>query len=422
MRAFIELASTAAIIAIMHIFLDGFFEKKNYSISIWAAAYAAYGLLLTIISFVPVFAWIRLVYNTVAAIVLAIFLFRAKPIKAIFAGVSMSAILVLSEMLLLAVFSFLGLDGNSLTEYDTARMICQIISPTVGLLLVLILLGITRRKREAVSVPYILMLAPGNIVSILLGCEFCRIVTSGISGNPWLFLFAAVCLTYLNILAVFYAERVSVSARKQKEQEITEHHYAMQELYYNQLRSAQDNTRTLFHDIGKYMSAMRVLAAESKSDEAEKVLAEAKSLFDGIGNGVDVGNSVVNVILSEYKHRAEEHNIPFRYDVSIPKTLSLTASDIYILLGNTLDNAIEASIGIAAEQRKIDLKLKKNNNILFYQVRNTFSNTVRSDKDIYHGYGLKSVRKCIEKYHGDMSIVQTENVFELSARLDLSET
>lgn len=80
---------------------------------------------------------------------------------------------------------------------------------------------------------------------------------------------------------------------------------------------------------------MQALAAESNTEQAKEVLSQAQDLFHGIGNVVDVGNSVVNVLLSDYIAKAQDNEISFDFDISIPENLGITAVEVYVIMGNT---------------------------------------------------------------------------------------
>ena len=236
-------------------------------------------------------------------------------------------------------------------------------------------------------------------------------------------LLSAIGLLYLNILIILYAERAKNASDQRLEAELAEHHYAMQEQYYEQLRSDQEETRAMFHDINKSLQAMRALVSEGNAGEANQVLVETQELFGGLGAVVDVGNSVVSVILNEYKQLAADANVSLSYDVSVPQNLGLTAVDLYVILGNTLDNALEACASLPVERREIKLQLRKHRNMLFYQIENPYSpEHITRKKNRKHGYGLTNVQKCIDKYSGRMSVSRDNDQFVLSACLNINLT
>lgn len=94
--------------------------------------------------------------------------------------------------------------------------------------------------------------------------------------------------------------------------------------------------------------------------------------------------------------------------------------DAYILLGNTLDNAIDACSSIPVGDRFINIQLKRYHDILFYRVENPYSEEhTKRIRGKMHGYGLKSVQKCVDKYQGDITVSKDHAVFTFSARLNL---
>lgn len=87
------------------------------------------------------------------------------------------------------------------------------------------------------------------------------------------------------------------------------------------------------------------------------MMAETQELFESLTSVVDVGSSVVRVILNEYREITNDAEIPFDYDVGVPRNLGITAVDLYVLLENTIDNAVEACLSVLAEERYIRIQM-----------------------------------------------------------------
>ena len=286
-------------------------------------------------------------------------------------------------------------------------------------LLVLIVLAMTKNRRSAITPPFLTLLFPGYAGGILLGLLFCEQILSGTDNRFVLFLIAAATVLYLNILIVLYAEQAKKASDQKIEMKLAESRYAMQEQYYEQLRIEQEETRSMFHDINKYMQAMRTLVEDCNGQQASTMLQETQKMFDNLEKVVDVGNGVVSVILNEYKSLADASAIQFQFDVRIPEHLAITAADLYVLLGNTLDNAIEACSKLPDNKRFVRLKLLAYHGMLLYQVENSFNREcVTFPKGKNHGYGLRNVRKCIDKYNGVMETRQADEIYVLSVRLN----
>ena len=420
MYIFSELLAVIAEIYTIHLFLQGNFTKKSSSWIRWVLAYGIFGASIALLSLIPGLSFLRLAFTAISLVLLSHFLFETKISQAIYASLSFCCLYVLTDVLTIFSFSLIHIDAQAIMSYGIARAVCITVSHTLLLVLILIVLTITKRKRSAITLPFLLALSPGCVAGVTLGLYFCRTVQTTGEDLPASFLIAAVGLLYLNILIVFYAEQIHESNQRQHQLEIAEHHYAMQEQYYAQLQVEQNETRAMFHDINKYLQAMRAMVDEANTDAAGQMLDDANKLFKNLNNVVDVGNPVISVILNEYKEIAEEHNIVFDFDVSVPDILGITAIDAYVILGNTLDNAVEACTALPADQRHIHLVLKLFHDILFYQIENPYTEECQRQKaGKNHGYGLQNVRRCVEKHQGSMTISKQNGQFTLSLRLNI---
>lgn len=403
----------------LHLFVEGIFQSKGKLQWRFLIAYSVFTLIMAVFSFIPNASFLRLGVYTLEAIIISHFLFHARLLQALYVCISFGGIYILSEMIVFGLFSFLHIDANVIMSYGHSRAICIIISHMLLWLCVLIVLAITKRRRTAITLPFLLTLTPGYIAGIILGLSFCRQVLSGDDRMSVPVLASAIGLLYLNIVIVLYAERAQNASDQKLQAELAEHHYAMQEQYYAQLRSEQEETRAMFHDINKYMQAMRTLAAEANAAEVNQMMAETQELFESLTTVVDVGNSVVSTILNEYREIAEDADTPFDFDVRVPQNLGIPAVDLYVLLGNTLDNAIEACQSLPAENRYIRLQMRTYHNIFFYRIENPYAEEYpRRSRGKNHGYGLQNVRRCVEKYSGDVSINDKDGTFILSLRLN----
>lgn len=414
-----ELTGVVAETILAHIYFNGFFTRRSRPWWAMGSTYTVTGIILALLSFIPNASFLRLAFCAIALGLIAYLFFYSGALQAIYASVSYCCLYVLNEMLVFGLFSLLHIDAQTIMSMGPSRAICIIISHMTLWVCVLIVLAITKRKRTAITIPFLLTLTPGYITGIFLGLTFCQQVLFGDDRMSVPVLISAIGLLYLNILIILYAEQAKTASDERLQAELAEHHYSMQEQYYEQLRTEQEETRAMFHDINKYMQAMHTLAAEANAAEVNQMMAETQELFESLTTVVDVGNSVVSVILNEYREITGDAEIPFDYDVSVPQNLGISAVDLYILLGNTLDNAIEACQSLPKESRYIRIQMRTYHSILFYQIENPYAKEYpQRSRGKNHGYGLQNVKKCVEKHNGHMSISQDENKFVLSMRLN----
>lgn len=403
---------------ILHLFLQGSFDAQSRSPYLQTAAYGVFGILTAVFAFIPDASFVRLGLCCVGIVIVALYFFCTTIPQAIYSSIAFCALYVLTDVAMVAFFSLANVDAQEVMAHTTARTICITTSRIALLLLVLCHIAVTKRKRSAITIPFLFALSPGCIAGIMLGISFCKRVHLAHADWPLSFLIAAIGLLYLNIMIVFYAERTKKTSEQKHELELSEQHYLMQQQYYEQLQAEQENTRSMFHDINKHMQAMKLLVAKNDVSEAGQLLEDTHTLFDRLGNVVDVGNPVLSVILNEYLKKASRNQIAFDFDVSVPADWGISAVDAYVMLGNTLDNAIDACCMLPEEERHIHLQMRTFHDILFCKLENSYKLDTSKTKGKTHGYGLQNVRKCVEKYHGDMSIEQDSSLYKITIRLN----
>lgn len=413
-----EIVGVISEVLIVYLFIQGIFLEKEHPRWVSVCSFVVYGLGLLILSFMNDAAYLRIIFCGSGILLLVLLLFESKPVQAVFMGISFCAIYMMIDILIMLLASLLHIDSGVIMSHSISRCVYIVTTHIFLLLAISIVLCFVRQKSSAITFPFVLVLSPGYIMSIWLGLSFCRFLQNSESDLALPFLFASIALLYMNIVLVFYAQQAKISSDKQREIEIAEHHYRMQELYYSQLQNEQNETRALFHDISKRMRAMNTLVSANSSDQAKELLAETQDLYNNIDSVVDVGNSVLSAILNEYKNRAEYEKIDFSFSVSVPEQLSISAIDCYIILGNTLDNAIDGAMAVPESDRKIFLQLRQHQGTLFYKLENSCTQSHATRKrSKNHGFGLRNVRKCIEKHAGDMVTSFENGKFTFTSRI-----
>lgn len=413
-----EIIGVISEVLIIYIFIQGVFSEKEHSRFAVFLSYILYGAGLLFLSFFINAAIIRILFCGTGIVLLVLLHYKSKGIQAVFMGIAFCAIYMMIDVFIILLASLLNIDSKLIMSHSISRSVYIVTTHILLLVAISIVLCFVRKRSSAITFPFVLVLSPGYIISIFLGLSFCQYLLDSGEDLPLPFLFASIALLYMNIVIVFYAQQAKITADKQHENELAEHHYKMQELYYAQLQNEQNETRALFHDISKRMKAMNALVCENSSDQASELLAETQSLYENIGNVVDVGNSIISAILNEYKNRAERENIAFSFSVSVPSQLNISAVDCYIILGNTLDNAIEGALSATEGDRKIFMQLRQHQGTLFYKLENTCteSHTTRK-RSKNHGYGLQNVSKCIDKHLGEMVTSYKDGKFIFTSRI-----
>lgn len=354
---------------------------------------------------------IQMLFWLIAGTALLDILYDARLAPAVFASISYIVLFLLMRIATLWLYSYWTLLNQDLTPTGDLSVLFSFTIQFFMLAFVAVVRFVEGINGGKLSSRALLPVCP----TIFLGMIVCIRLTADIRNgktveiiHPGILLF--LLFTSIVILAyVLWQERRSA----QHSIDIVNHHYAMQREYYEQFRSQQEQTRALWHDISKYIRAVEAEGASGPS------FIELQEMVQAITPVVDVNNRVVSVILNEYIQLANEAEALLELDVQIPPELAITAADLYILLGNTLDNAFDACIELPVEERIIKLQLRMHNQMLFYKITNPFLQTHLSKRrDTFHGYGLKNVKECVRRNNGTIEISKIDGIFTVTALIN----
>jgi sensor histidine kinase regulating citrate/malate metabolism len=94
-------------------------------------------------------------------------------------------------------------------------------------------------------------------------------------------------------------------------------------------------------------------------------------------------------------------NVVFSCHIVLPEELQVNSFDLTVILGNLLDNALNALKEAKVKQLNIDINYSIG--MIVIKIENTFANiSNKYDDPEKHGYGLISVRTSLEKYNGKL--------------------
>lgn len=224
--------------------------------------------------------------------------------------------------------------------------------------------------------------------------------------------FSAVLLLLTNLL-VFGITQYN----QKKSLEFTEMRLLLQKEsdsaeYHKMLLSQNENRSILIHDIKKHLQSIKLL---NENGETEKVNAYIRQLMEASDlkeTARICDNAMLNAILNRYQRQCMEKNIEFHADIRKNSLHHLHQNDLTSLFCNLLDNAMEAAENIP--DSLIDLMVQKKENTPFVVIvlvnscrsmpdfdQNGFPVSHKSGKG-RHGFGIKSIRKVVEQYQGNL--------------------
>jgi signal transduction histidine kinase len=175
------------------------------------------------------------------------------------------------------------------------------------------------------------------------------------------------------------------------------------------------------HDL-KYFLRRNADEVGSFQQQAEKFL----STFDA---EIATYNHALDTILTEKSLYCANNDIQFTCMADGQLLEHMDTADIYSLFGNLLSNAIEAVSSLEnKERRMISLTLRRRNDFVHILIENYYDSQLEFHNGLpastkeeahLHGYGLKSVRYLVEKYHGNITISADDDIFRVNIMMPI---
>ena len=180
--------------------------------------------------------------------------------------------------------------------------------------------------------------------------------------------------------------------------------------YYKLLQEKYESQRVLVHDIKNHFRVLDQLAQDGSCDEIVKYISELEN-SPGLKLKIKLcDNPILNMILQHYAEYCETNGIKFLCDVRAGGIDNMDLTGITSLFGNLLSNAVEAAE--VSEEKLIELSVIKNTlqDTVLISVVNSCDTAPKYD--VYgkirtrknnpqdHGYGIKSIERIVDKYHG----------------------
>lgn len=238
---------------------------------------------------------------------------------------------------------------------------------------------------------------------------------------------AAIGFLFINFL-VFYLYNMLVKSVSQK----YENDMMRKELqaYSNQMKiilQTEEKVKTLRHDMKHHMNELKLLAIKKDTDGIQHYINSMEEFIQNQNEIIASGNLEIDSILNFLLQRAKKQLQNVTVKVKLPENLR-HSFDINIIIGNLLENAIEAAI--QTEEKTLDVLIEFKQGVLKVEIKNSFIGEIKKNQKGFittkerkesHGIGLQSVKKIVEKYNGVLTISTLENIFYVKLIIYLME-
>lgn len=418
MNTFVELSNVAVETLLLCYFMNRAYAPIVSDRKRRRLLFVLYGCILALLSVFPIPAMIRGGYSLISIVLIAKFGYDSKILNGIYATLAFNLLAIVADILSIVLLNRLGIQTSQLDHGGSSRAVCIVVAKLIVLVLIQISTQIIR-KNDSIIPRWTIPLVVGQLFSIFAEALLLQLSIYENISAFYIAIYSA-CLLYINLVICFYTETIKTAYNERHMRELAEQQLQIQVSYYEKEQQARDATRALWHDIKKYTNATQDLFQHGDMENAVQSLQQATTALSEIHQTVDVGNAVVNGILERALEQVQNQGISLDFDVWVSDQLPISAVDLYIIMGNTIDNAIEACQQVpAADSPTISLTLRQQNHTLFYAIDNPIPAKQGKKPGDVHGYGIRNVKNCVAKYHGMTTVSKQDGVFSVQIQLPL---
>lgn len=221
-------------------------------------------------------------------------------------------------------------------------------------------------------------------------------------------------LILFNVLIIFLMGYKGELISEKNKNSMLQQNLDMQIKYYKELVEQHRRSNKEIHDLKNKIQIITMAISLNNNEMALEKLEELSGNVFGAVRYYKTGNDVIDALLSSKSIKFSELGIDFEKEILMSSKVNIEDFDLSVIVGNALDNAIEACAKMPEDERQIDMEILQKEEFLSIVFTNPTSeelividNVVQTSKEEdkhLHGFGLQNMREIAEKYDGYMNI------------------
>lgn len=266
------------------------------------------------------------------------------------------------------------------------------------------------------------------VISVISICSLMKAALINNDTSPYI-LTGMICIILANVMTYYFFvvmnkeyENTIKSKLLEQQNETLKRSISDKEAFVNEMK-------TVRHDIKNQLLTIMKYADEGKNEDIkEYVSVLTNNYLPNILNYINTNNAAFDAVINSKIAVCSQRNIFMEVNIKQNTDMFILPSEIAVLFGNLLDNAIEAAKD--TDEKRITIDIQKNASYLIIFVSNSIKSSVlkdnknletsKPDKEL-HGIGIKSIKNIVEKHNGMIQFYEEENEFCCHIMIDTTE-
>lgn len=283
-------------------------------------------------------------------------------------------VLALSEIFVGMILNLvLGVNVSYSQNIPALFAACTLISKFLAYIVVLVTKKRNFNLENYAKVKYFYLIYSLPVASLLIMLLFlrCCYVIDDFSFQI-MNLISSVVLIFANISVFYIIDKINEMAQAKEKLLFTENHIANQAIHYQELYNYQNELRVFRHDIRNRLFSLMAMVKDGQADKAVQIMENNLNWLEEMnGNIVNSGNPIIDALLQSKLHLAKEKKIKLNLQIKLAGEIKVDELELAIVLGNALDNAIEAVEKVPDKDKKyINLNLMSTDDRISITVTN----------------------------------------------------
>lgn len=300
---------------------------------------------------------------------------------------------------------FLSNEKNVFLSYMVTRLLCVLI------------LFIVKSKKEQIILEsryiYKFMLINFLLISVFVSIIFPK--KHPIIDSKYLMAFTIIVI---NLFLYFVLIDFIKISNKLKLKIISEERMKNELTLWQKLEEKNAIQRKIFHDYSNTLLCIRGLLEKEDSEKLKEYVESISVEYKLTKSYVETGNKLFDVLINTKYEKALSNEITMALKLDNLINLKIADGDFIVLIGNLVDNAMEACLRLKTRKKEIFFSIK-NADKLEVVIRNPLEEKIEiidniigsSKEEETHGIGLLNIKGIVQKYNGEQFIDTGEGYF-----------
>ncbi|MCM1143990.1 MAG: ATP-binding protein [Blautia sp.] len=376
-----------------------------------------------------------MIFGLGCSLLCAFWLFHDRQVRLFFYVAANEVIVVSADVLFQA--SWICLSGGNPMGGTSGGLLLLLMERCLLFFLYGILIKTASRGKSFVvksqtDLPFSLLLCAVVAVSYIFMVGICVLGAGAAAEGQvgWLMAGSLVSLT-VSVAMVCLFGRLTDIYEKIHHLELQGIRFRLEEKHYREMEEVHEQYDVFLHDIRHLMRTITVLSKEENFEEIEHLVMEKREYLRNLEQNAVCSHKILNALLMERKEYADSQNVSLLLEIKEPLfTQEIDDLDLITLMGNLLDNAIEAEKHATKQEGILcQMRMAREGRHIVIQVENSFQGKAPEEGHVprkrgqigdKHGIGLESVQESVKKYGGIMECSKTGDRYRVKILLPVS--